>query len=105
MEELGTAIFNCTYNGTDAIPGWRINGVVYSRSRFPFRNYSISPISTPDDIFGYRMNVFNVQVEMNSTKYECGFFGGIPPTVSNSGFLYVELRENIVIRKLNPVRT
>ncbi len=101
MEELGTAIFNCTYNGTNAIPGWRINGVVHSWSEFPFMNHSITSINTPGNIFGCRMNVFNVQVEMNLTKYECGFFGGIPPTVSNFGFLYVELREDIVIRKFN----
>ncbi len=98
---MGTAIFNCTYNGTDVIPGWRINSVVHSWSEFPFMNHSITPINTPDNIFGCRMNVFNVQVEMNSTKYECGFFGTLPPTVSNFGFLHVELRKNIVIRKLN----
>ena len=71
----GNAVtFNCIYTGTDNLPSWKINGIVYSPSALP-----------P----GYMANktglYFTAFQELNSSTYEC-FFA-----------LYNELSESIEV--------
>lgn len=63
VEEGGTANFPCLYNGTFAIPYWKINGSLFSVLRLP-RQHSY---------FNYILRVKDVTLSLNSTTYQCMF--------------------------------
>ena len=65
--EGSTAIILCTYTGASTIPTWYINETNYSW-------LSIQKLYVLEWLYnGARITIRNVSIQINSTKYQCGF--------------------------------
>lgn len=76
VREGETAVFSCTFNGTNDIPWWIISGSAYPFDRLPFRH------SYHDQM----LYVSNVKLSDNSSTYQCIFQDD---TRSNIATLYI----------------
>lgn len=82
---METAVFNCTYTGTVAVPSWVVNNTVFHFIHPP-TNHRVTRISG-----GYSLSVY-AAIELNTSIYKCAFLNIFPTVESNTGFLYILLQ-------------
>ncbi len=81
MDINGTVQFVCLYEGSLALPTWKINGLDYSY-------LAMLPSKHQIDLTGSYLTVHNVDISMEGNTYQCV----INSCFSDTGHLYVHLQ-------------
>ena len=78
--------FECTYQGGDLTPAWRINNSIYSHTQLP----AIYDFNDQD----FSLSVNSVPGRLNFTSFQC-----IVGTIfSSQGYLFVEMERQITTK-------